>query len=224
MSAAGAAIGILGGRFDPIHYGHLRLAQEAGETLRLHRVRFIPAGTPPHRGAPEACAQHRLAMVRLAIADNALFDIDECEIRREGRAYTVDTLTEIRAAAGTARPLALLLGADAFLDLASWSRWQQLFDLAHIVVAHRPGYPVDTWRARMDPALAREYGMRRLQEAAALHERPAGGIVVLPIAELDIAASRLRIALRSGRSPRYLLPDCVLDYIRVHHLYADKGG
>jgi len=220
MTTSSRAIGILGGRFDPIHYGHLRLAQEAGEALRLAAVRLIPSGTPPHRGAPEAAAEHRLTMVRLAIADNPLLRVDECEMRREGPAYTVDTLTGIRDELGNTQPLALILGADAFIDLASWSRWQRLFELAHIVVAHRPGYPVETWQHRMAPALAREYVTRCLEDPLAVHERPAGGIVVLPIAELDIAASRLRLALRSGRSPRYLLPDSVLDYIRAHHLYA----
>ncbi|HSQ02713.1 MAG TPA: nicotinate-nucleotide adenylyltransferase [Burkholderiales bacterium] len=220
MATASTAIGILGGRFDPIHYGHLRLAQEAGEALRLATVRLIPTGTPPHRGAPEASAEHRLAMVKLAIAGNPLLAVDECEMRRAGPAYTVDTLTAIRDDIGNARPLALLLGADAFLDLASWSRWQRLFELAHIVVAHRPGYPVESWQKRMASALAREYTARCVENPLAIHECRAGGIVVLPIAELDIAASRLRLTLRSGRSPRYLLPDSVLDYIRAHHLYA----
>jgi nicotinate-nucleotide adenylyltransferase len=220
MATASKAIGILGGRFDPVHYGHLRLAQEAGEGLQLAGVRLIPTGMPPHRGVPEAAAEHRLAMLRLAIADNPLLAVDECELRRQGPAYTVDTLTGIRDDLGGAQPLALILGADAFLDLATWSRWQRLFELAHIAVAHRPGYPVEGWQNRMAPALAREYAARRLEDPLSVHERPAGGIVVLPIAELDIAASRLRLALRSGRSPRYLLPDCVLDYIRAHHLYA----
>jgi nicotinate-nucleotide adenylyltransferase len=220
MSGARTALGILGGRFDPIHYGHLRLAQEAGETLQLEQVRLIPSGTPPHRGPPEASAAQRLAMLRLAIADNPLFAVDECEVHRKGPAYTVDTLTEIREEVGKQRPLALLLGADAFLDLAGWSRWERLFELAHIVVAHRPGYPVESWQARMAPALMREYAGRRLEAPLALHDRAAGGIVVLPIAELDIAASRLRLAVRAGCNPRYLLPDSVLDYIRTHHLYA----
>jgi nicotinate-nucleotide adenylyltransferase len=220
MSTARTAFGILGGRFDPIHYGHLRLAQEAGEVLQLGEVRLIPSGTPPHRGPTEASPEQRLAMVHRAIANNPLFAVDEGEIRRQGPAYTVDTLAAIREEVGAARPLALLLGADAFLDLATWSRWQRLFELAHLVVAHRPGYPVESWQSRMPPALAHEYAARRLQQPLAVHDVPAGGIVVLPIAELDIAASRLRAAVRAGRTPRYLLPDSVLDYIRAHHLYA----
>ena len=221
MSGIGP-IGVFGGTFDPVHYGHLRLAQEAGERLKLAEVRFIPAGEPPHRTAPGAGAQHRLAMVRLAIADNPMFVADDREIRRAGPGYTVDTLAELRAESGSARPLALLMGADAFLDLATWHRWDALFRLAHIVVAYRPGFPVDTWQTRMPVPLAREYGARLAQQPLAVHLAPAGGIFVLPIAELDITATGIRDAVRKGMSPRYLLPDSVLDYIRTEHLYLER--
>ena len=213
-------IGVFGGTFDPIHYGHLRLAQEAGDRLKLAQVRFVPAGTPPHRNAPGAAAAHRLAMVKLAVAGNPLFAVDERELTRAGPAYTVDTLTDLRAEVGAARPLVLLTGADAFLDLGTWSRWQRLFGLAHIVVAYRPGFPVDTWQSRMPVPLAREYETRLTRQPLSVHFAPAGGICVLPIAELDIAATGIREAVRAGLSPRYLLPDSVLDYIGSEHLYT----
>jgi nicotinate-nucleotide adenylyltransferase len=212
-------IGIFGGTFDPIHYGHLRLAEEAAERLRLAEVRFIPAGSPPHRTAPGADAAHRLAMARLAIAGNAAFTVDDREVRRAGPGYTVDTLTELRAEMGMHKPFALLMGADAFLDLATWRRWEQLFTLAHIVVAYRPGFPVDTWQMRMPVPLAREYEARLAQQPLAVHLAPAGGIFVLPIAELDIAATGIRDAVGRGMSARYLLPDSVLDYIEAQQLY-----
>lgn len=212
-------IGIFGGTFDPVHYGHLRLAQEAGDRLRLAEVRFIPAGSPPHRNAPGAAAAHRLAMARLAVADNDRFTVDDREVRRAGPGYTVDTLAELRAELGTQRPLALLMGADAFLDLATWHRWEALFDLAHIVVAYRPGFPVDTWQTRMPVPLAREYGARLARQPLAVHLAPAGGVFVLPIAELDIAATGIRHAVGEGMSPRYLLPDSVLRYIEAEQLY-----
>ncbi len=219
MPPSNGPIGILGGTFDPIHYGHLRLAQEAADRLRLSEVRFIPAGSPPHRTAPGADAGHRLAMVRRAIADNERFTVDDREVRRVGPGYTVDTLTELRGELGTSRPLALLMGADAFLDLATWRRWEELFSLAHIVVAYRPGFPVDTWHTRMPVPLAREYGTRLAQQPLAVHLAPAGGVFVLPIAELDIAATGIRNAVSKGMSPRYLLPDSVLDYIEAEQLY-----
>lgn len=215
-----APIGILGGTFDPVHYGHLRLGQQVGEALKLDEVRFVPSGTPPHRAAPRLPAPRRLAMVKLAVQDNPLFSVDERETRRSGLAYTVDTLAELRAEVGSERPLCLLVGADAFLDFATWHRWHELFTLAHIVVAHRPGFPVDTWHERMPQPLAREYAARSLQQPLAVHLAPAGGVAVVAITALDISATMIREAIREGRSVRYLLPDSVLDYIQSHRLYA----
>jgi nicotinate-nucleotide adenylyltransferase len=216
-----APIGILGGTFDPIHFGHLRLAQEAGDALKLGQVRLIPSGTPPHRPAPQASAADRLAMARLAVSGNPLLTVDEREMRRGGPCYTVDTLGELRRELGAAQPICLLLGADAFLDFATWRRWHEIFLLAHIVVAHRPGFPVDTWRERMPQPLAREYAARALPQPLAVHLAPAGGIAVIPITALDISATAIREGIRAGLSPRYLLPDAVLDYIQEKRLYIE---
>lgn len=213
-------IGILGGTFDPIHYGHLRLAQQVGETLKLDQVRFVPSGTPPHRAAPQLSSAERLAMVNLAVLENALFTVDDREVKRSGPGYTFDTLAELRREFGAARPLCLLVGADAFLDFATWHRWHELFGLAHVVIAHRPGYPVDTWQDRMPQPLAREYAARSLQQPLAVHLAPAGGIAVVAITALDISATMIRQLLHSGSSPRYLLPDSVLDYIQSRKLYS----
>lgn len=215
-------IGILGGTFDPIHFGHLRLAQEVADQLRLAEVRFIPGGTPPHRAVPATPAADRLAMVRLAVAGNALFTVDARESSSTAPAYTVDTLTALRAEVGTAQPLVLILGADAFLDLATWSRWHELFKLAHIAVAYRPGFPVDTWQSRMPQPLAAEYNTRLMHQPFSVHVAPAGGIVVLPIAELNISATMIRESLRRGRNPRYLLPDSIYQYIQEHMLYSEN--
>lgn len=217
-----SSIGILGGTFDPIHFGHLRLAQEVADQLRLAEVRFIPGGTPPHRAAPATPAADRLAMVRLAVAGNALFTVDARESSSTAPAYTVDTLTALRAEVGSAQPLVLILGADAFLELATWSRWHCLFELAHIAVAYRPGFPVDTWQSRMPQPLAAEYGTRLMHQPFSVHVAPAGGIVVVPIAELNISATMIRESLRSGRNPRYLLPDSIYQYIQEHMLYSEN--
>ncbi|HMA11917.1 MAG TPA: nicotinate (nicotinamide) nucleotide adenylyltransferase, partial [Steroidobacteraceae bacterium] len=122
-------IGIFGGTFDPIHFGHLRLAEEMAEAIGLDRVLFIPAGQPPHRGAPRTAAAHRLEMVRRAVAGNPRFEADAREVNRLRPSYTVDTLNELRAELGNERPLWLLLGADAFLGLPSWHEWRRLFEL-----------------------------------------------------------------------------------------------
>jgi nicotinate-nucleotide adenylyltransferase len=215
-------IGILGGTFDPIHFGHLRLAQEVADQLRLAEVRFIPSGTPPHRAAPATLAADRLAMVRLAVAGNALFTVDPRESSSTAPGYTVDTLTALRSEVGAAQSLVMILGADAFLDLATWSRWHQLFELAHVAVAYRPGFPVDTWQSRMPQPLAAEYNARLLHQPFSVHVAPAGGIVVVPIAELNISATMIRDSLRQGKNPRYLLPDSIYQYIQEHMLYSEN--
>jgi nicotinate-nucleotide adenylyltransferase len=213
-------VGVFGGTFDPIHYGHLRLAEEIMEAAKLAEVRFLPSGTPPHRSAPQAHAQHRAAMVRLAIEGNNHFSVDDRETGRIGPGYTYDTLSELRRQMGSQRPIALLLGADAFLDLATWHRWHQLFDLAHVIVAYRPGFPIDTWQARMPEPLAHEYAVRYMHQPLSVHLAPAGGIAAVSMTGLDISATFVRSALHTGASVRYLLPDAVLDYIRTHDLYT----
>ncbi|KPK19067.1 MAG: nicotinate-nucleotide adenylyltransferase [Betaproteobacteria bacterium] len=215
-----APIGVLGGTFDPIHYGHLRLGEELGEALRLDEVRLLPSGTPPHRSAPAASSEHRLAMTRLAAQGNPRFRVDEREIHRSGPGYMFDTLASLRAEIGPARAIVVLLGADAFLELATWHRWRELFGLAHIAVAHRPGFPIEGWADQMPQPLAREYSARLMQQLLSVHLSPAGGIVVIPLTALDISATALRETLRSGKSARYLLPAAVLDYIRSNGLYS----
>jgi nicotinate-nucleotide adenylyltransferase len=213
-------IGIFGGTFDPIHYGHLRLAEEIAEGAKLAEVRFMPSGTPPHRARPGASAADRVAMAKLAVAGNERFSVDERETRRAGPGYTFDTLTELRQELGTQRSIVLLLGADAFLEFCTWHRWHSLFELAHVVVAYRPGFPIDTWQARMPEPLAREYAMRSMQEPLAVHLAPAGGVAAVSMTGLDISATFVRHALGAGASARYLLPDSVLKYIRSHALYT----
>jgi len=219
-----APIGILGGTFDPIHYGHLRLAQEVADKLRLAEVRFLPSGTPPHRSSPGAPAADRLAMVQLAVTGNSLFTVDPRETLRAGPGYTVDTLMAMRAETGPAQSLVLMLGADAFLELATWSRWHQLFELAHVAVAYRPGFPVDTWQSRMPQPLAAEYNKRLMRQPLGIHTAPAGGIVVVPIAALDISATLIRDSMRAGANPRYLLPEQIIKYIQDNDLYNDNSS
>jgi len=212
-------IGILGGTFNPIHYGHLRLAEELADALTLERVQVVPSNTPPHREAPRVSALHRLRMVQLACAGNARLHVDERECQRSGPSYTVDTLQELRTELGTERPLCLLMGADAFVALTAWSRWEQLFTLAHIAIARRPGSKLEA--SLLPPPLAQQFATRLTDSVSDLHMRPAGLVVVLPITALDISGTAIRAAIRERRSPRYLLPDSVLDYIRRHQLYKD---
>lgn len=212
--------GILGGTFDPIHFGHLRLAQEALEQCGLAAVRFIPAGTPPHRSPPNASAVHRLAMTRLAVQGNPAFILDEREIELTRPCYSVDTLASLRAELGAAAPLCLLLGGDAFLLLHTWHEWKRLFALAHIVVMQRAGgAPLGNAMSGADQALQAEYRERLAPGPAALRETPAGKILVVDMPALEISATDIRNRCAEGRSIRYLVPDAVADYIERSRLY-----
>jgi nicotinate-nucleotide adenylyltransferase len=211
-------IGLLGGTFDPVHLGHLRLAEEARETLGLERVVWLPAGQPPHRRPPREPGTHRLAMVRLAVAGNGGFAVDDAEVRSVAPSYTAVSLERLRAQFGPERPLVLLMGADAFLGLPAWHRWRDLFGLAHVAVASRPGYAIDA--GTLPGALADEFAARRRPDPAGLGAAAAGAIVEFAIAPLAISASDIRDRVASGRSVRYLIPDSVLDYIGRHSLYA----
>ena len=209
------AIGILGGTFDPIHLGHLRLAQEVAETLGLSEVSFIPGGMPPHRATPQTPVADRLAMVKLALEGNPLFKLDERETRRNSKSYTVDTLRELRAERGVSFPLVLIMGADAFLGFESWHCWREIFELAHIAVAHRPG----SLLGNMPPALADEFARRRSSDLRAVPCTAAGAIIEVPITALDISATQVRGLVRAGRSARYLLAPEVLQYIQFNRLF-----
>ncbi len=214
-----APVGLFGGTFDPIHLGHLRLAEEMGAALGCSEVRFLPAGTPPHRHPPQASATARRDMVALAITDNPHFSLDEREINRRDPCFMVDTLTTIRAEVGAYIPLVLFLGSDAFMGLTTWHRWAELFNLAHLAVAHRPGFGPQTWDDSLPDALRHEIDQRLSERPADLEITPAGHIYLHAITQMDIAARRIRAACRKGDSVRYLVPDPVRAYLNQHELY-----
>ncbi len=200
-------VGIFGGTFDPIHNGHLRLAEALADALDLREVRFMPSGQPPHRDAPMASAAARCEMVRRAIAGNPRFVLDQREARVGGTRYSVDTLADLRSELGVEQPLVLLLGADAFLGLPGWHQWQRLFDLATIAVAARSGSDV---QHALPDALQHE-----------LAQRPPDAVRFIATTPLAISASGIRRALAQRQSVRYLLPDCVRDYLQQQQLYDD---
>jgi len=213
-------IGLLGGTFDPIHFGHLRLAEELAEVLQLDQVRFIPAGQPPHRGQPRATAPQRLEMARLAVAGNPRFLLDAREIDKDGPCYSVETLTALRAELPPGTPLVLFMGGDAFIGLTSWHEWRHLFDLAHIAVAHRPGYSLATWEDALPDPLRKLLSTRRCEQPVDMLDKPAGQVFLHTITQLDISASQIRDRALRGKSLRYLLPDPVIDYINENRLYV----
>ena len=207
-------IGVFGGTFDPIHYGHLRTAFEMLQALRFEQVRFIPCGDPPHRGKTFADAAVRFEMVRLAIESQAGFIIDDREIRRDGPSYTIDTLESLRAEF-PACSLGLIVGMDAFLGLPHWHRWTEILDRAHLIVAHRPGWCAPDTGPRGD--LIAQCGARRVGE---LHEAASGRVYVHAVTQLEISSTEIRELVAARRDPRFLMPDAVRDLIARSHCYG----
>lgn len=208
---------IYGGTFDPIHVGHLALASQAARLLATD-VHLLPSADPPHREPPGAGAgaEDRAAMVALAIAEQPTLHLDRRELDRPGPSYMVDTLISYREQWGPDRPLALLLGADAFAGLPGWSRWRHLFDLAHLVIAPRPAWPLD----RLPQVLRDACAGRWLATRDGLQARPAGGLFRLPLtAEYLESASEVRRRIAEGGDWRALVPARVADYIDRHRLY-----
>ncbi len=209
-------IGIFGGTFDPIHFGHLRTAFELLQALRLTEMRFMPAGNPPHRESTVASSEERLAMVRAAVEGQPGFVVDDREMRREGLSYSVDTMRTLRADFPD-RSLCLIVGMDAFLGLPKWHQWRELLDLTHLVVAHRPG-----WRApSMGPLgeLLVDRGTGRIND---LHESRAGCIYIHAVTQLEISSTEVRKSIAAGRDPRYLMPDAVRAIIANTNCYKRR--
>jgi nicotinate-nucleotide adenylyltransferase len=209
-----SSMGIFGGTFDPIHFGHLRTAFEMLQALRFGEVRFMPAGKPPHRGSPIADAKLRLRMVQVATAAQHGFVVDDRELQREGPSYLVDTLAALRGEFPL-RPIALIIGMDAFLGLPKWYHWREILQLAHIVVAHRPGWRAPDMGPRGD--LLADRGTHRIGE---LHQAKAGHIYIHDVTQLEISSTEIRELVRAGRDPRFLLPDAVRDLILKSGCYG----
>lgn len=207
------AIGILGGTFDPIHFGHLRTALELYQALELAEVRLIPCYQPVHRKSPVASPEHRLAMVRSAIAEEPALTVDSCEIERKGPSYMIDTLQILQKNLPNT-PLCLIMGIDALLGFPSWHRWEEILKLAHLVVAHRPQYHLP--QAGIVADLIKE----RLNNPSAIHASLSGSIILHPVTPLEISATDIRKQIAMRRSPRFLLPDSVYRYIEQHGVYS----
>lgn len=214
-----ASLGIFGGTFDPIHFGHLRLATELAEAFRLDQVLFMPAGLPYHRGrSAHASDEQRLTMLKLATTRDPRFGVDERELRRKGPTYTYDTLAEIRRERGPQAVLVFLAGSDAFARIHTWHRWTELLELAHFAVAIRADDA--QWFAKGPGAFPREIWPRITLNLRDLVGAPAGRVMTFSMTPLAISSTAIRALAAEGASIRYLTPDPVVEYIRSHRLYA----
>lgn len=218
MNDSNAPIGILGGTFDPVHNGHLRLAMELATDLCLAQVRLVPNGRPPHREQPGATPGQRAKWIRVATANEPRLTLDDRELLRNGASYTVDTLASLQADFPD-NPLCLIMGRDVFAKLPSWHEWRRLFEFAHIVLIERPGLS-----AELAPEAAAELRARSASDIHDLRNRRSGVIYSYAPPPLAISASRIRELIAAGASPRYLLPAAILDDIMDSRIYHSPNG
>lgn len=207
-------IGIYGGTFDPVHYGHLRTALELKEIFDLDQLRLIPCAQPAHRSSPLSSPEMRFQMLTLAVKNQPDLIVDRRELEREGPSYMVDTLRSLRAE-NSHTGLMLFMGTDAFQGIMNWYQWQALFDYAHIVVITRPGYQL--------PVLSGVLAEKKIQSVDELKKTLAGYLFFQSVTQLDISASKIRQQIEKDGNPGYLLPDCVISYIEKNTLYKNNN-
>ena len=207
--------GILGGTFDPVHWGHIQSARELCERLGLDSLSLMPCHMPPHRDRPQTAASHRLAMARIAVAPWRGLEVDGRELERHGPSYTVDTLATVRAELGPEVSLSFVMGSDAFNTLHRWHRWQDLFDYANILVMQREGYVL------APAAEVEQFVAGREESAQALAEHPAGAYATIALTPWPQSATEVRAHLAAGRSLADCVPPEVEHYIQKHTLYRD---
>lgn len=210
-------IGLLGGTFNPIHFGHLRIAETLSEALRLDEVRFIPAANPPHKIMPLVSATARAKMVEIAIRDNPLFRLDTQELNRPGHSYTVDTLLSLRAELGNEVSLVLLMGSDAFSNLHTWHRYNDILQLCNIALVQR--LPTEEQASPLAKELNDLMRVHLSDNVNDVSMKPNGVITVQAMAPLAITSTDLRERLRQKMSARYLMPDAVIAYLLEQQLY-----
>ncbi|KGK41433.1 nicotinate-nucleotide adenylyltransferase [Nitrincola sp. A-D6] len=209
----------MGGTFDPVHHGHLRTALEIQQWLQVSQVSLIPSGEPVHREQPGCSAEHRLAMVTLAVADAASLHVDEREVSSSEPSFSALTLTSLRNELGPQRPICMVMGMDAYLTLPQWKDWHTFLSLCHIIAVARPGYQYQPV-AQMDEFTR----LHAAESPLVLTEKPCGSVLIHELTPLGISATQIRELIGQGHSPRYLLPDQVWEYIKQHQLYSYKRG
>ena len=213
-----ARLGLLGGTFDPVHLGHRAAGVAAAQALALDHVRLVPSRVPPHRTTgPQASDHHRFAMAALLAMDEPTWTVSDSEVRRDGASYTYDTLTGLHREGLAATQIFFLIGADAFAEIATWSRYPEVLDLAHFVVVARPGVTLVDVQTRM-PALT-----PRIAPVGELATRPAPGIALLHAQTPDVSSTDIRARAADGRSLSGLVPASVERYIRRHGLYGSRS-
>ncbi|WP_159445598.1 nicotinate-nucleotide adenylyltransferase [Oceanospirillum multiglobuliferum] len=208
-------VAVMGGTFDPVHHGHLRSALELKQLLNLDQLRLLPCHQPTHRGVPRTQAEQRLQMLRLAVADEPSLYIDDREIRLDQPSYSVYSLQSLKAELGDSVTLFWVLGVDSFASFTRWHRWQEILQLANLIILTRPGFTLG------ENTPEQKLWQANRADCAELEKADCGKIYALQLpSQLEISATFIRDQLQQGCSVRYLLPDAVLNYIQQQQLYG----
>lgn len=211
-------IGILGGTFDPIHLGHLRMAIELQQSLSLDHVRIIPCYQPVHRKNPEAPAHQRLKMIEIAVQTEPALRVDACEIERKGPSYTIHTLQFLREKFPH-QPLSIIMGIDALLSFTSWYQWESILKLSHLIIAYRPNYQLP-----QTGIVSELLNTHSVTDRHRLREIEGGNILLHPVTSIDISSTDIRKQISQGRNIRYLVPDSVYDFVKKNAIYSILSG
>jgi nicotinate-nucleotide adenylyltransferase len=213
-------LGILGGTFDPIHLGHLRLAEEVGEAFNLEKLYLIPASSPPHKGGEEVAPfHHRFEMARIAVEGSSLLTALDLEGRRKGLSYSIETLKEFHRFYPSDLELFFVLGTDAFLEIETWKDYRDLFSNAHFVVIQRPGIAFGKTRAHLS-----SLGIPFREKGEGRFVGPSGHeVIFMETTVMDISSTQIREKVSEGKSIRYLVPEGVRCYISKTGLYRTHG-
>lgn len=206
-------IGVLGGTFDPLHLGHLRAAEVVRDALRLDKVLFVPAATPPHKSQAVTRAEQRLGMLSRALADEPFFEVSRVELDRGGRSYTIDTLEALAAGANDSR-FFFVTGTDAFAEIRTWRSWEELLGAHWFVVHERPGFPIEEIRDVLPKGVS-----SRVIEESEIDAGTEPRVQFLRRPMLKVSSTDIRRSVRENRSIRFLVPDAVAEYVRENRLY-----
>jgi len=208
------SVGLFGGTFNPIHFGHLRIAAELAELLQVQSMRMLPCAIPPHRDQPDVSAEQRLAMLQLAIGKPSVLKADNLELRRATPSYSIDTVQLVRREIGQQMPLFLCLGMDALATLDSWHRWRELLDYCHIVVCSRAD-----WKMPTQGPLTKWISQHQCDDLTVLKKCPSGQLYMCDLTLLDLSSSKIRDHIKQGVNIDGMTPDSVINYIKIHSLY-----
>ncbi len=207
-------IGIFGGSFDPVHFGHIKTALALLENFDFEQIRFIPCQQSPHKNKVYASAEHRWQMLSLIANSHEKLMVDDCELKRHAPSYTIDTLIELRERFGDKKSLVLILGIDAYLKFCQWHHYENILSYCHLMILQRPGYTLP------ESGCEKDYiNSCMVEDIALLTDTAYGKIFLSDLEKIDISSTQIRRTIADGEQPRYVIPGNVWNYIKRNKLY-----